>query len=179
MVEINDSTLSQMEDNVTNIFNGMQNGVFSVFDKNMPEHKQEDMIVDALLRLRDNAMNETFEDGMDTKFSIGLRTIIQNCGTPSIKALDKAMPLETTSATIMEELLRQIGNMDDPPTHKLRLALLERALESPDSRIRDAATIGMDAMGDPKAIPSIKKAIACEPDEWIRKNLKTILEQLE
>lgn len=179
MVGIDDLEWSKIDANITNIFNGVQNNLLAVFNKNISESEKECMIVDALIHLRDDAMNETFEDGVNTKFSIGLRTIVQNCGTTSIGALENAMPLETTSVPVMEEVLRQIGNVDDPHTHKLRLAFLERALVFPDSRIRDAASIGLDAMDDPKAIPSIKKAIASEPDEWIRKNLKTILAQLE
>ena len=46
-------------------------------------------------------------------------------------------------------------------------------------RIRDAASIGINAMDDPAAIESVRAAIKNEPHIRLRQNLRDVLEQLK
>lgn len=87
--------------------------------------------------------------------------------------------MDGANVEVVEEALRQIGYMDDEITHRHRLSLLERALESPNSRVRDAASIGLDAMDDPVAIKSLQRAVDCERYEPLRQNLEIVLRRLQ
>lgn len=80
---------------------------------------------------------------------------------------------------VAEEALRQVGCMNDKKTHSARRSLLEHSLESPDMRIRDAASIGIETMEDPAAIPALKRAIENEQVGWLRQYLEDIMNQLK
>lgn len=126
-----------------------------------------------------NAENETFEDGMDTAFSINLRRIIQYSGVNAVDVLDNILSSNHVNAEIAEEVLRQIGYMNDTHTHRHRLDLLKCQLKSSNSRIRDAASIGISAMDDPEAIPDIQKAINDKRNRNLRQDLEMVLAQLQ
>ena len=133
-------------------------------------------------RLRElfyDANDEVFEDGMASNFSNELRSIILERGVMAIDHIRELMRADYTSIKVTEEVLRQVGHMSDIKTHHARLSLLECALESSDLRIRDAASIGIEAMEDPSAIPSLKRAIESESSEWLREYLKDVIAQLD
>ena len=135
--------------------------------------------MDRLNNLFDNAHDEIFEDGMDTVFSNNLGRIIQDYGEDAIDALDSVMSSPHANVEIIEEALRQVGQIDDRHTHDCRLDLLKRKLGSLNSRIRDAASIGIADMNDLNAITSLQNAICNEPNELVKKNLKAVLIQLQ
>lgn len=132
---------------------------------------------DALYGLFRGAIDETFEDGMDSSFSMRLHRIILDYGMGAVDALEKV--LDGANVGVAEEALRQIGYIDDPGTHRARLLLLEGALKSPNADIRDAASIGIEAMDDPAAIESLRAAIENEPDAQLRQYLHDVLAQLQ
>ena len=68
--------------------------------------------------------------------------------------------------------------MNDGKTHSARLSLLGHLLESQDLRIRDAASIGIEAMEDPAAIPALKHAIENEQTGWLQRYLEDVMNQL-
>ena len=82
-------------------------------------------------RLIANAKNEVFADGMDSNFSRQLHRIIETFGHRAIKALEMAME-RRLNAEVAEELLRQLGYMEDSGTHDGRLNILLQSLKSPD-----------------------------------------------
>ena len=139
----------------------------------------EDDLVDILGNLFDDACDEVFEDGMDTAFSNNLNHIVQVYGEIAIHALERVIHSDHVDVDVVEEALRQVGSMDDVQTHYCRLVLLERKLISPNSRIRDAASIGIEAMDDPAAIESLQKAISNEQYGQLRQNLEAVLAQLQ
>jgi hypothetical protein len=108
------------------------------------------------------AAEEVFVDGMESAFSRRLRAIIRTHGDAAVHATERVMQLEGTSAEVASEAIRQIGSIVDPESHQSRLAVLLRCLGSPDPRLRDAASIGIAALGDPAAIEDVRKAIMRE-----------------
>ena len=126
---------------------------------------------------RDSAY-EIFEDGMDSSFSDGLGRIIMNNGRQAIHALGIIMKRDH-GGEVVEEALRQIGNMKDERTHYGRRVLLEHKLKSRDSHVRDAALTGIEYMDDPASIPSLRMAIGREDGTLMRKNMKAVLAQLQ
>ena len=139
----------------------------------------QEMLADVLHELFRNANDEVFEDGMTSRFSDALRDIVQERGVEAIRQIGAAIRATDTPARVAEEALRQVGCMNDGKTHDARLSLLERSLESPDIRIRDAASIGIEAMEDPVAIPALKRAIENESAGWLRQYLKDVMNQLK
>lgn len=143
----------------------------------MPRTTPYQALLNILYPLFRNASDEVFEDGMDSSFSADLNRIVRAHGIVAVDALEKV--LDGANVEVAEEALRQIGYMDDEVTHNRRLSLLERALESPNSRVRDAASIGLDAMDDPAAIKSLQRAVDCERYEPLRQNLEIVLRHLQ
>ena len=142
----------------------------SVSDQEMP--------TDMLRELFRKANYDTFEDGMDSNFSNSLNRIIQDYCITAIDALETIIYAEDVNQEVVAEALISAGRMDDKATQHARLAMLERALESPNVCIRDAASIGIGAMDDPAAIGSLQKAIDREQCGLLLQNLKDTLEQL-
>ena len=134
--------------------------------------------VDRLNATFTSAADEVFVDGMDSLFSRKLLSAIRTYGDMTIRAIDRVMQFERANVEVAGEALRQVGSIADPRTHHSRLTLLLRHLESPDPRIRDAASTGIAALDDPAAIPAIRKAFKQEPSPQLRRNLQLVLDQL-
>ena len=137
------------------------------------------MLTDRLRKLLRSASDEVFEDGMDSYFSRGLNRIILAHGIAAIDALESMMYADDMNPEVAAEALVWVGRIDDESTHRARLSTLERALESADVCIRDAASIGIEAMDDPAAIESLQRAINRERCELLRQNLMDVLMQLQ
>ena len=137
------------------------------------------VLEDILQKMFFDARDEIFEDGMSSFFGAGLIRIVQVHGVAAVRALEGIISASDVNAEVAEETLRQIGYMDDKRTYRHRLSLLVGALESPNARIRDAASIGIEAMDDPAAIESLQRAIDRERHEQLRQNFKDVLAQLQ
>ncbi len=95
--------------------------------------------------MRDSA-EEVFEDGMGSNFSRGLVSAVLEHGVTALTAVEQVIIAGNTNVEVLGEVLVQIGAIDDPITHDRRLTILTDALESEDVRIRDAASLGLEAM---------------------------------
>lgn len=95
--------------------------------------------------VRDSA-EEVFEDGMGSNFSRGLVSAVLEHGVTALTAVEQVIIAGNTNVEVLGEVLVQIGAIDDPITHDRRLTILTDALESEDVRIRDAASLGLEAM---------------------------------
>lgn len=137
-----------------------------------------EMLAGRLHELFLSANNEVFEDGMTSRFSDELRRIVREHGITAVKQIGAAIRAEDTSVKVAEEALRQVGYTNDEKTHNVRLSLLKISLESHNIRIRDAASIGVEAMEDPAAIPALKRAIENEQAGWLRQYQEDVMNQL-
>lgn len=135
-------------------------------------------MTDILHRLFRGASDEVFEDGMDSDFSNGLHGVILEHGVEAVAALDGMISADGVNPEVAAEALVWVGRIDDQATHDVRLSVLERALESPDVCIRDGASIGIEAMDDPAAVDSLRRAIGVERCGLLRDNLRAVLGQL-
>lgn len=116
---------------------------------------------------------------MDSNFSSNLTRIIQSHGFAVIETLEKLIHADDANIEVAAEALIWTGRVNDNDTHRVRLVVLERALESDNACIRDAASIAIEFMDDSAAIDSIKKAIVKEECKPLRQNLKDVLIQLQ
>lgn len=125
-----------------------------------------------------NVDGEVFEDGTTSNFSTALHGIISEYGITAIEQLGKMTLARDAPVDVAEEALRQVGHIKDVATHDARLSLLERALESPELRIRDGGATGIDYMEDPRAVPSLKRALDRETYEWLGQYIRDVIVRL-
>ncbi len=125
-----------------------------------------------------NVDGEVFEDGITSNFSTVLHGIISEYGAAAVEQLREITLARDVPIDIAEEALRQIGHIKDAATHDARLSLLERALESPELRIRDGGVMGIDYMEDPRAVPSLERALEREKYEWLGQYIRNVIARL-
>ena len=122
---------------------------------------------------------EFFEDGMDTQFSRGLVSSIEEYGAPAVEMVHDRIVHDKLNAEVASEALRWVGDIDQPHTHEARRRLLEDALGCSAARVRDGAGIGLASMDDPRALPALREAIEREQCDELSDALKQVLDQLE
>ena len=123
------------------------------------------------------ARNKTFHDGLDSELARSIRQSIREHGTDAVDAWETILQEDEFNA--QDELLRQIGLLDDPGTRTARRRLLANCLDHPDCRLRDAAGLGISFLDDPEALPELREALVHEETAWVRSNLQLVILQLE
>lgn len=125
------------------------------------------------------ALDEQFEDGMESVFSQTLVGLFETYGAPIAVELDQYLTTEAPNEEVIGEALRWIGAADHPESNNERSLLLQKALQSSAARVRYAAASGLSRMDDPRAIPALQRAIRSERHERLRRYYQRVLEQLE
>jgi hypothetical protein len=125
------------------------------------------------------AVEETFEDGVRSKFEKTLASLIHVSGNDAMKAIERVLESPNTNEEIAGESLRRIGEVQDEESQKYRLNVLKRHLRSPSPRLRYAAALGLASMDDPKTIPVVAEAMDTETQPDVRRSLRQVLEQLQ
>jgi len=122
---------------------------------------------------------EVFEDGFESSLSTALRSFVSGGGVPAVFALATAATEANTNPEVAVEVLKTIGRLDDDGTREARRQVLERALEHPSPRLRDAAALGLASIDDPASRLFLEKAISAEKYEELRLDLMAVADQLQ
>lgn len=125
------------------------------------------------------AKGHAFFDGMNSKLAEKTGHIIAMNGTIAVDALQLILNKHHNEIETVEEILRQVGLVQDKPTHQHRLNLLNAMLVCQQERIRDAASLGLSFMEDPAALDALYATLQAEKVPWVRTNLSLVIEQLE
>lgn len=125
------------------------------------------------------AKGETFFDGMNSSLAEKTGRFIISNGTIAVEALQQTLNKHHDEIESVEEIIRQVGLLQDKPTYQPRLNLLTAMLASQQERIRDAASLGLSFMEDPLVLGALYKALQTETVPWVSKNLSLVIEQLE
>ena len=125
-----------------------------------------------------DAQEEVFEDGMESNFSRGLASAIQEHGNAALTAIEDIILNSNANVELQGETLIQLGAIDSPGTHNRRLTILTEALESKDVRVRDAASLALETMEDASAIPALESALRREQSARMQQNLQAVISQL-
>ena len=125
-----------------------------------------------------DAENERFEDGMDSEFAVRVRESVTTHGSVAVAAWERVLWSAGNVNETGEELLRQLGSVEHPGSRTRRLRVLKDSLRSPDSRIRDAAGLGLSYLDDLSALAALKDAHDRESEGWLRESLKLVIDQL-
>ena len=126
-----------------------------------------------------NARSETFHDGMDSLFAQRVHTSINEHGSLAVAVWERVIQRNGNMYEAGEELLRQLGHSEHSKSHSERLHVLCNFLTHRDSRMRDAAGLGISYMDDPEALPKLRAAFCDEKQEWVRDGFRQVLQQLE
>jgi hypothetical protein len=126
-----------------------------------------------------SALDESFEDGMESHFSRDLEKIISQYAFRSVNALITILLDPATNEELVSEALRVLSRINQPETYNIRLWLLEQSLRNYSARIRDSAIIGLSSFDDPKSISTLKEAIQKETCPELREDMRQVLRQLE
>ena len=136
--------------------------------------------VDATLDLVfDDAHDEEFENGLESKFSESLSAIVNLHDQVAVEAIGRKLKAKNIGIEVLIEALRQIGQLDHEPTRPIRLKLLEPFLRNDNIRVRYAACLGLAALDDVTALSALRKALVAEQSDKIRVILLRVLNQLE
>ena len=125
------------------------------------------------------AEEESFEDGVPSKFASTLASLIRKFGSEAVKAVERALESPSVDVEVAGEALRRVGAVQHAPSKKFRLSILKKHLSSASSRIQYAAALGVAAMDDPAAIPAIAQVLQNRNQSDVQRCLKRVLEQLE
>jgi len=125
------------------------------------------------------AREEYFADGMESSVSRELVPVVERHHKQIAEFLFYWLAGEKGDPEVTAEALHWLGLMDHAPSRHWRRRLLERCLEASSLTVRDAAGIGLAAMDDPQAVPSVNAAIERESCAELRQLLERVLAQLE
>jgi hypothetical protein len=125
----------------------------------------------------DAARHDIIEDGMSNTITEKLPLLINKDLDTVIPALVAAIEAGETTPIIAAEILKTVGR-PGPASHATRRWLLERALKIASPVIRDGAGLGLARMGDPGAIPYLRRAIAAECSPETRQDLQAVVNEL-
>lgn len=136
-------------------------------------------VYDVVARLFRAAKEEEFEDGMESDFSKGLRSLVTAYSKRAIEAMTHLIVYEKVNPEVASEALRSLGSLEDVESYQYRRWLLERALQCSSPVVRDGAALGLAFMDDPHAIAYIRQAINREQCSELREDMEQVLVQLE
>jgi HEAT repeat protein len=122
---------------------------------------------------------ESFQYGMDSKFSANLQAIVEQYGDKAVLELGHILKARQADSEVVEEALLQLGMIDDSATQRTRLSILEESLKSDSVGRRDAAGLGIASMNDPSALPALRRALKRETSSRLKHDLHLVVEQLE
>lgn len=114
---------------------------------------------------------------MESDFSKELVRLVRHYGNAAIGEIAAAI-VDPANADRAAEALPWLGRVDHPPSHQERLSLLEHCLSSPSILVRDRAALGLAALDDPRALPSLQRAIDRETYPSLREDLEQVCDQL-
>ena len=126
-----------------------------------------------------DARNERFADGMDSTFGHRIYQSIAEHGSAAVAAWERVLLHTGNRNETGEELLRQIGLVQHPPSHDARLCFLTASLKHSEPRLRDAAGLGLSLLDDPSALPALREAHSSESQRWLRDGIRLVITQLE
>ena len=120
------------------------------------------------------------EPGMENAFSIGLENAIERHGESALSEIQSIILEDRTKSSIAMEALQYIGRMNSHHWKTQRRKLLEQCLlHSRSAWVRDGAGLGLASLDDPRSMEAVRVAIAKESSKSLKKDLESVLEQLE
>jgi HEAT repeats len=124
-------------------------------------------------------VDEEIEDGMTASLGEKISNLIRFHGSKAIKQLKDLLTSNDLSPSVASHTLRWLGRIKDSASFDSRLRLLCESLRSKSPVIRDGASLGLAALGSPKAISFLQDAIDQEKLPGLRADMEQVLRELQ
>lgn len=135
-------------------------------------------LVDQIRELFKQGASEFFQDGVHSHFSRVLLATIAQHSHVAFRGIYEYLVSSDANADVMSEALRWLADFNDPATFAQRWSILQRALRSRSSRVRDGAILGFAALDDPRARPLLLEARNVEQIPELQRLIDKAVEQL-
>lgn len=135
----------------------------------------EELVADMFLAAGDGL----FEDDQVRSFSDKLLTLLYLYGDATIESIAPYVIGEKASAETASATLRCLSHIDSVVSYNYRIWLMERALQSSSSWIRDAAALALESMDDSSAVPFLQEALRKESNRELRQFFQSVSEYLQ
>lgn len=122
---------------------------------------------------------EFFHDGMQSRFSRGLLSLVGQYGRRALRAIYDYLLSRDAKPSVTSEAVRWIAEYKDPSTLFERWAILQQMLKDPSAAVRDGAILGFATLDDPRARPLLIEARSGEALNELRQLIDQVLAQLE
>lgn len=147
--------------------------------ESLTEHQVNEDLYRSTRGLFMSALDEEFEDGLESEFLLRLKDIVLDRRQEAIQAISTIVTSNFQRPEVIAETLQLLGDIDDPSTYRERLTLLENSLSNASRWIRDGAALGIASMNDPHAIAPLQTAAANEEIKDLKDDLMKVLKKLE
>lgn len=137
-----------------------------------------DYLSEQIADLYNLANDGLVEDEQIRNFSETLLTLLRTFGDATIIEITPYIIGGAASAESAAETLKCLSHYESLVAYIYRIWIMERALQSPSSWIRDAAASALESMDDPTAIPYLREALSKESNVGLRQYLQTVIEYL-
>ena len=141
--------------------------------------RSQESVTDLIRIAFRDALEESFEDGMENEFSLQLTNLLRRYKEETVDSLAAFVTSNIVNDEISAQALRCLVRLGNDTAYTRILWLLERSLHSESPRIRDAAALSLASLDDPQAIPYLRLAIDREPYMELRLDMEQVLAQLE
>ena len=143
------------------------------------ETREGQIVLDRFLRSALwEARDEVFEDGMSSRLSAKLDKHCRDRAATLAASLSSVVTSRSAPSEPTAAALRWLSELNDQESHATRLWLLEHALFSPDSTVRDSAVVGLQNLRDPTAVRSLETAAQREPIQLLRSEMQKARDEL-
>lgn len=100
-------------------------------------------------------------------------------GLPILSAVEALLNENSLDASLVIEVLRAIGRIDEDVWYADRFRMLQRGLFSKHIAVRHGSILGLSHMDEPHSRPAIELAMRTEQVPWLGRYLTRLIEQLD
>jgi hypothetical protein len=135
-------------------------------------------LIDAVESLFASYSSRDIDEADKQALALELDTLIRSYGEAAVTLLSDLLTSTGTASEVASEILKDIGRIQDLPTHLQRRRLLQNCLAASSRYVRDSAILGLSFMNDRAAIRHLEHALTQEPLQVIRQRLEGVITKL-
>jgi len=171
---------------VDNVVSGVANSATSVvrsleISPHATSLADSSFLVETQSRVDDILENayDQLQESEHCNLSETLAKALSQRGLPILSAVEALLNENALDATLVIEVLRAIGRIDEDVWYADRFRMLQRGLFSKHIAVRHGAILGLSQLDEPHSRPAIELAVRTEHVPWLRRYLIRLIEQLD
>lgn len=139
----------------------------------------EDDPMKAMAELCRSVNNDEYTSQVDPDFYPALSDAFQKWGEQALTAFEYLLEKNQLSSAVACHGTEEMGDIEHPPTHRVRRSFLEKLLSHSSRHLRDAASLGLATLDDPASLPALYQALDMEAFHLLHNRLQQVIDQLE